>query len=150
MQKPPRLALGYRMRDGRWEDITYTRENNIYGEDVIFSKVVDLYKVVTQALYTNRLVSRPMIELAFTPGRTNDGKAIRTDLLFWPSSYGFGWFISSLDGSKVVEHSGGWAGYVTEILRVPSRRITAIVLSELLKSGTCPASQRQMIEIAEK
>jgi CubicO group peptidase (beta-lactamase class C family) len=127
-QKVPRLALAYEKRNGQWRDITYTPENAIYGEDGIYSTINDLYKW-DQALYTERLVGRSTLEMAFTPGHTNDGKEIVTDVFTHRSSYGFGWFISSLHGEKVVEHSGGWSGYATHILRVPSRRVTAIVLT---------------------
>ena len=98
-QKVPRLALGYAKRDGKWQDVTYSPENAVYGEDGIYSTINDLYKW-DQALYTERLVSRSTLEMAFTPGHTNDGKEIRTDLLTRPSSYGFGWFISELHGEK--------------------------------------------------
>jgi CubicO group peptidase (beta-lactamase class C family) len=127
-QKVPRLALAYQKRNGRWQDITYSPENSIYGEDGIYSTINDLYKW-DQALYTDRLVSHATLEMAFTGGRANDGKELRTELFTHPSSYGFGWFISSMHGEKVVEHSGGWSGYATQILRVPGRRVTAIVLT---------------------
>jgi CubicO group peptidase (beta-lactamase class C family) len=147
-QKAPRLALGYEKRNGHWLDVSYTPENHIYGEDDVISTVDDLYKW-DQALYTERLVSHSTLEMAFTPGRTNDGKEIKTDILKRPNSYGFGWFISSLDGDKDVEHSGGWAGYVTDILRVPSRRVTAIVLSNS-SNGRVPEIAQRMVEIAGK
>lgn len=118
-QKVPRLALGYEKRNGQWQDISYTPENHVYGEDDVVSTVNDMYKW-DQALYTELLVSRSTLEMAFTPGRTNDGKEIRTEILKRPNSYGFGWLISSLDGSKDIEHSGGWAGYVTDPARARS------------------------------
>jgi CubicO group peptidase (beta-lactamase class C family) len=127
-QKVPRLALAYEKRKGRWQDITYSPENSIYGEDGIYSTINDLYKW-DQALYTDRLVSRATLEMAFTPGRNNQGEEIATSVFTHPTSYGFGWFISSMHGEKVVEHSGGWSGYATHILRVPGRRVTAIVLT---------------------
>jgi CubicO group peptidase (beta-lactamase class C family) len=145
-QKVPRLALGYAKRDGKWRDVTYSPENAVYGEDGIYSTINDLYKW-DQALYTERLVSRATLEMAFTPGHTNDGKEIRTDLLTHPSSYGFGWFISSLHGEKTVEHSGGWSGYATHIFRVPSRQVTAIVLTNS-SNGDVPEIAAQMAEIA--
>jgi CubicO group peptidase (beta-lactamase class C family) len=145
-QKVPRLALGYEKRNGQWQDISYTPENHVYGEDDVVSTVNDMYKW-DQALYTELLVSRSTLEMAFTPGRTNDGKEIRTEILKRPNSYGFGWLISSLDGSKDVEHSGGWAGYVTDILRVPGRYITAIVLSNS-SNEKIPEIAEQMAEIA--
>jgi CubicO group peptidase (beta-lactamase class C family) len=145
-QKVPRIALGYAKREGRWQDVTYSPENSVYGEDGIYSTVNDLYKW-DQALYGERLVSRAMLEMAFTPGRTRDGKEISTDLLPRPSSYGFGWSISSIRGEKTVEHSGGWSGYGTHILRVPSRRVTAIVLMNS-QNDDAPLIAQQMIEIA--
>jgi CubicO group peptidase (beta-lactamase class C family) len=145
-QKVRRLALGYAKRNGHWQDITYSPENSIYGEDGIYSTINDLYKW-DQALYTERLVSRSTLEMAFTPGRGNDGKEIATDILTRPSSYGFGWIISSLRGEKDVEHSGGWSGYATHILRVPSRRITAIVLTNS-SNADVPEIAQEMAEIA--
>jgi CubicO group peptidase (beta-lactamase class C family) len=147
-QKVPRLALGYANRNDRWQDITYTPENSIYGEDGIYSTVNDLYKW-DQALYSDRLVSRSTLEMAFTPGRANDGKEILTDVFTHPSSYGFGWFISSLHGEKVVEHSGGWSGYATHILRVPGRRVTAIVLTNS-SNDDVPDIAWEMAEIATR
>jgi D-alanyl-D-alanine carboxypeptidase len=146
-QKVPRLALAYEKRNGQWQDITYSPENHIYGEDNVISTVNDLYKW-DQALYTERLVHRSTLEMAFTPGRTNDGKEIKTytDILAGPNSYGFGWFISTLDGDKVVEHSGGWSGYSTDILRVPSRRVTAIVLANSSNDEVLDIAQ-EMVEI---
>jgi len=140
-QKVPRMALSYAVRGGKWQDVTYSPENSIYGEDGIYSTINDLYKW-DQALYTERLVSRSTLEMAFTPGIGNDGKEIATHLLTRPSSYGFGWFISSLHGEKDVEHPGGWAGYDTYMLRVPSRQVTAIVLTN--------SSNDDVDEIAEE
>jgi CubicO group peptidase (beta-lactamase class C family) len=145
-QKVPRMALSYAMRDGHWRDVTYSPENSIYGEDGIYSTVNDLYKW-DQALYTERLVSRATLETAFTPGLNNERKEISTDLLALPSSYGFGWVISTVQGEKDVEHPGGWAGYATYILRVPSRRVTAIVLTNASNDDLAEIA-RQMAEIA--
>lgn len=145
-QKVPRLALSYKMRNGKWQDITYSPENSIYGEDGIYSTINDLY-TWDQALYGEGLVSRATLETAFTPGLNNEGKGIVTDLLTRPNSYGFGWVISSLRGEKDVEHPGGWAGYGTYIVRVPSRRVTAIVLTNSSNDDVDEIAQ-QMAEIA--
>ena len=145
-QEVSRPALAYERSADGWKDITYSPENSIYGEDGIYSTVTDLYRW-DQALYTERLVSRAKLEMAFTPGLNNEGKEIMTDILSRPSSYGFGWFISSLKGEKDEEHPGGWSGYVTYILRVPSRRLTAIVLSNS-SNGDVPEIEQEMVEMA--
>jgi CubicO group peptidase (beta-lactamase class C family) len=147
-QKVSRLALAYEKRNGRWQDITYSPENSIYGEDGIYSTINDLYKW-DQALYADRLVSHPTLEMAFTPGRTNDRNEIATNVFTHPTSYGFGWFIGSLHGQKVVEHSGGWSGYATHILRVPGRRVTAIVLTNSSNEDV-PDIAWDMAEIATR
>jgi CubicO group peptidase (beta-lactamase class C family) len=129
-QKVPRLATGYGNRDGRWQDIAYTPENYIYGEDGIYSTLNDLYKW-DQALYSGKLIPHADVELMFQPGRTNDGKnsdTYMTSILKRPTSYGFGWFITSFDQTLEVEHGGFWSGYRSYIIRIPPRRLTAILL----------------------
>jgi CubicO group peptidase (beta-lactamase class C family) len=137
-QKPPRLALGYGKKDGQWRDITYSPENSIYGEDNVVTTIEDMYKW-DQALYTDRLVSRAMLDMAFTPGHPTTGV----------STYGFGWQIRSFDGDPTVEHGGGWSGYRTYILRVPKRRLTAIVLTNSSNNEVGSLAHR-MIETAVK
>lgn len=125
-----RLAPGYGKRNGRWQDIAYTPENYIYGEDGIYGTIDDLQKW-DQALYSDKLVSRSAVEMMFQPGRTNDGKdsdTYMTEILKRPTSYGFGWFITSFGETLEVEHGGFWSGYRSYIIRQPSRRLTAIVL----------------------
>jgi hypothetical protein len=51
-----------------------------------------------------------------------------TGLLKRPTSYGFGRYITSEKGMLEVEHGGIWSGYHSHIVRIPPRRLTAIVL----------------------
>jgi CubicO group peptidase (beta-lactamase class C family) len=129
-QKMRRLARGYGKRIGTWQDIGYTPEDYVYGEDGIHGTIDDLYKW-DQALYTEKLVHRATLAMAFSPGHTNDGKntdTYMTGILKRPTSYGFGWFITPENGTLEVEHGGFWSGYRSYILRIPPRRLTAIVL----------------------
>jgi D-alanyl-D-alanine carboxypeptidase len=124
----PRLALAYRRRNGRWADITYSPENYEYGDGGIESTANDLLKW-DQALSAGRLVRPATLGLAFTPGRTRKGEVFETHYFEHPSGYGFGWFVSSENGVRVLEHGGDWSGYRTHIIRIPGRRLTAVVLS---------------------
>jgi len=108
----------------------------------------DLFKW-DQALYTEKLVRRSTLDLAFTPGRTSDGKVIETHFFGHSSSYGFGWFVSSDNGAAVLEHGGDWSGYRTHIIRVPSRQMTAIVLTNSSNDDVAQIAHG-MIEIAGK
>lgn len=143
----PRLALAYRKRNGRWEDITYSPENYEYGDGGVESTGMDLFKW-DQALYTEKLVRRATLDRAFTPGRTRDRKVIETHFFEYPSAYGFGWFVGSQNGATVFEHGGVWSGYRTHIVRVPSRQLTAIVLTNSSTDDVGRIAHR-MIEIAE-
>jgi CubicO group peptidase (beta-lactamase class C family) len=142
----PHLALAYRKRNGQWEDVTYSPENYEYGDGGVESTGNDLFKW-DQALYTGKLVSRSTLDLAFTPGRTSNGNIIETHFFEYPSAYGFGWFISSENGAAVLEHGGDWSGYRTHIVRVPSRQVTAIVLTNSSNNDVGQIAHR-MIEIA--
>lgn len=129
-QETPRLARGYGRRNGTWQDIGYTPEDYVYGEDGIHGTIDDLYKW-DQALYTEKLVHRATLAMAFQPGHTNDGKntdTYMTAILKRPTSYGFGWFITPENGALEVEHGGFWSGYRSYIVRIPPHRLTAIVL----------------------
>jgi CubicO group peptidase (beta-lactamase class C family) len=142
----PHLALAYRKRNGQWEDITYSPESYEYGDGGVESTGNDLFKW-DQALYTGKLVRRSTLDLAFRPGRTSSGKIIETHFFEYPSAYGFGWFISSENGATVLEHGGEWSGYRTDIIRVPSRQVTAIVLTNSSNNDVGQIAHR-MIEIA--
>ena len=79
----------------------------------------DLYRW-DQALYTERLVPRAMLDSIFAPGL---------------GRYGYGWFI--MDGADGVTHghSGGLPGFTCYILRIPRERRTIIVLGNLDRMG---------------
>jgi CubicO group peptidase (beta-lactamase class C family) len=129
-QRMAHLATAYGKRNGKWQDIGYTPEDYVYGEDGIHGTIDDLYKW-DQALYTEKLVHRAALAMAFEPGHTNDGKntdTYMTSILKRPTSYGFGWFITPENGMLEVEHGGFWSGYRSYIVRIPPRHVTAIVL----------------------
>jgi D-alanyl-D-alanine carboxypeptidase len=141
-----RLALAYRKRNGRWEEITYSSENYEYGDGGVESTGNDLFKW-DRALDTGKLVRRAALDLAFTPGRITNGKLFETHFFEYPSAYGFGWFVSSEHDTVVIEHGGDWSGYRTHIIRVPSRQVTAIVLTNSSNNDVARIAHR-IIEIA--
>lgn len=94
--------------------------NPAYGEDGVYSTVGDLLKW-DRVLYTEKLVSKATLEEAFTPAVLNNGDT---------TAYGFGWFIGRApNGDRTVSHSGGWAGFITYILRDLDQDKCLIVLT---------------------
>ena len=88
--------------------------SSVLGDGGIYSSVADLYQW-DQALYTDKLVSRKTLKLAFTPGPATDHP---------DTGYGFGWFIGQYRGLREIWHSGNSIGFTTRIARFPDRKFT--------------------------
>lgn len=106
-----RGAEGFRKND---QSLT----SSVLGDGGIYSSVEDLYRW-DQALYSDRLVSRQAIKLAFAPAVASDHEG---------AAYGFGWFVETYRGVGTVWHYGSTAGFSTAIERFPERRLTVVVL----------------------
>ncbi len=85
----------------------------------IISSVTDLAKFDI-ALDNNQLISQKSKELAFTPGRLNNGEQI---------PYGLGWFIGKYKNHKVVYHTGYQPTFSALYVKVPDKNITLILLA---------------------
>jgi CubicO group peptidase (beta-lactamase class C family) len=79
----------------------------------------DLYRW-DQALYTERLVPRAMLDSIFTPGL---------------GRYGYGWFVMEGPDGISYAHSGGLPGFTCYIWRIPRERRTIILLTNLDRMG---------------
>jgi len=89
---------------GKYTSTDYHYLNNTKGDGGVYSTLGDLLKW-DRILHTNKILSEEIINEAFTTATLNNGKQ---------TPYGFGWFVEkSLTGQKVVQHSGGWVGFLT-------------------------------------
>ncbi len=104
-----RRAIGYTQRGGAFDETDQSITSAVLGDGGIYSSITDLFQW-DQALYGEKLVSRPMLERAFTDH--SDG-------------YGFGWFV---DREKVW-HYGETCGFTTRIERFTKMRGTVILLA---------------------
>jgi CubicO group peptidase (beta-lactamase class C family) len=94
--------------------------DGIYGDGVTSSTAPDMLKW-EQALYTEKLVSKEMMEGAFSPVIINDGSSV---------GYGFAWGMKNTkEFGKILMHSGGWPGYRTWIERHPATNKTIIIFA---------------------
>lgn len=117
-QKIPKRAYGYSKVGDHWIKTDQSVTSATYGDGGVYSSVADLYKW-DQALYSNRLVSKPTMALAFTPGTYGNEKK---------SHYGFGWGIDTVNGYRKLSHEGASIGFRSYILRLPEQRFSVIVL----------------------
>jgi CubicO group peptidase (beta-lactamase class C family) len=112
-------AYGYSPDAGGFKRTDQSLTSSVLGDGGIYSSVADLCRW-DQALYTDKLVSRKMLKLAFTPGPATEHP---------DTGYGFGWFIGQYRGLREVWHSGNSVGFTTRIARFPERRFTVIILA---------------------
>jgi CubicO group peptidase (beta-lactamase class C family) len=120
----PNRAVSYDaswMFGWRYRDHDHTPLNRIYGDGNVNTSLEDLYRW-DQALFGESLVKQSTLVQAFQPMRLNDGTS---------SNYGFGWRLLDWHGRRVLQHGGAWAGFRAAIVRVPSMRLTVVVLGNV-------------------
>lgn len=125
-------AQGYRLRPGAYPRAYFgglTRTdylNAVYqlmeppqADAGLITTARDLYRW-DQALYTEKLVKRALIDSIFTPGI---------------GDYGYGWFVRSGPDGITHDHSGGLPGFSCYIRRIPGTQRTIIILGNLERLG---------------
>lgn len=118
--KTARRAVGYYREWYGLKVSDYLAVLKLYnGAGSIFTTLEDLYKW-DQALYAEKLVKASTLDEAYTPGKLNDGRSI---------NYGFGWEVLESRGTAYVTHAGGWGGFKSFILRIPSQQFAVICLA---------------------
>lgn len=93
--------------------------DGIVGDGMVNSTLGDLL-LWDRALYTDKLVDATDKSLIFNSVKTTNGEE---------TNYGFGWIVNKHEKyGKIVNHSGGWAGYITFIERHLDQDKTIIFL----------------------
>lgn len=116
-----RTGRGWRWDFSNWEQV---------GDGAVFTTVGDLLRWARN--FDTGLVGGEALHTAMAaPGRLDDGS---------PIDYGMGLVFEIQDTVPTVSHSGAWASYRAELLRIPSRELVVICLcnrSDLDPSGLC-------------
>lgn len=112
-------AYGHSQRNGAWTQTDQSNTSAVLGDGGIYSSVDELYRW-DQALYTDELLPGAVWKDAFAASTLTDGKR---------SGYGFGWFVDNYRALPRLYHTGTTAGFRNAIIRIPSMRVTVIVLT---------------------
>jgi CubicO group peptidase (beta-lactamase class C family) len=101
---------------------------DLVGSGGLYSTVEDLY-LWDQNFYHNKLGkgSQLLIDKMLTNGRTNDGQEV---------NYACGIINGNYKGLRTVQHSGGFGGYASFMVRFPDKNLSVIVLSNIAGLGT--------------
>ncbi len=94
--------------------------STIQGDGGIYSNVLDYFKW-DQALYTDKLIPLEKLKEAFYDYNNNE-KTME-------EGYGFGWTIDYHNGTKILDHSGGTAGFESWVKRIPSLNLSVVIFT---------------------
>jgi CubicO group peptidase (beta-lactamase class C family) len=110
-------AYGYERRRKEWR---YAHSDYVMTGDGTVMLSLEDFVLWDKALRDGKLVKAETQKLAWTSGKLDGGKE---------HGYGFGWSVSAKDGKLTVDHSGGWDGTATYIVRHVDEGVTVVVLS---------------------
>jgi CubicO group peptidase (beta-lactamase class C family) len=115
----PKRAAGYQKKGETIANAAYISMTQPLGAGGMVSTVDDL-ACWDSALYGGKLVSAEQLRRAHTRLRLSDGST---------EDYGYGWGIHEYQGIEMIEHGGGIHGFSCHIMRVPTQKIFAAVLT---------------------
>ena len=119
-------AVGYTIDSGRVTPRDQSATSAVLGDGGIYSSLADLAKW-DAALDGHMLVSEADQREAWTSATTIHGACV---------GYGFGWFVDSTTDGVRLRHHGETSGFTNAILKIPSRRVTIIILTN--RAGGAP------------
>jgi D-alanyl-D-alanine carboxypeptidase len=117
----PNRASGYEWKNNHFENRPVLLPAIAFSAGSILSTVEDMAKW-DAALYTEKLLKKSSLDQIWTAAVTKDGAEP-------PFDYGFGWFIESYHGHRLVQHSGGTPGFSSAIYRFVDDKLTIIILT---------------------
>ncbi len=123
----PNRAAGYRLLRGELKNQEWVSPSlDTTADGSLYFSIEDLAKW-DEDLYTERLLKKSSLAQMWTVAPLKSGQ---------PNSghYGYGWFIESQDGHRLIEHEGQWQGFETQISRYVDDEVTVVVLTNLAEA----------------
>jgi len=117
----PNRASGYEWKNDHFENRPILLPPIAFSAGSLLSTVEDMVKW-DAALSSEKLLTKASLNQIWTATLTNDGAVA-------PFNYGFGWFVDSYHGRRVVQHSGGTPGFSSVIYRFLDDKLTIIILT---------------------
>ena len=115
------IATGYDHKDNEFIGARPLGMDNPFSGGSLGSSVLDLLKWQT-ALNENKLISRQSYNKMIEPGLLTEGKH---------TTYGYGFFISNLNGHRKIEHGGTINGFRAQLSAYPDDGLTVTILCNL-------------------
>lgn len=117
-------ASGYEIKGGElrnqeWVSPTF----NATADGTIYTTVEDMARW-DRALTDDTLLKPASLRRMWTPFRLTNGRENS-------KRYGFGWWVDEVNGHRLIEHSGAWQGFTSEMARYPDDGLTVTVFVNL-------------------
>jgi CubicO group peptidase (beta-lactamase class C family) len=123
----PHRAAGYEYKKGAYRERDYDL-TDLFAAGSIVSTVEDLSKWDAALAGTN-LLTPASKQLWWTPAKLNTGKDVSNPRGGEPGSYGFGWFLGTVNGHRNIGHSGITSGFSAANETYPDDHLVIIILS---------------------
>jgi D-alanyl-D-alanine carboxypeptidase len=117
----PNRASGYEWKNDHFENRPVLLPAIAFSAGSLLSTVEDMAKW-DAALNSEKLLKKSSLDQTWTAAVT---KGIARALF----NYGFGWFVDSYHGHRLVQHSGGTPGFSLVIYRFLDDKLTIIILT---------------------
>jgi len=117
----PNRASGYEWKNDRFENRPILLPAIAFSAGGLLSTIDDMVKW-DAAFSSEKLLTKSSLNQIWTATLTNDGADA-------PFNYGFGWFVDSYHGHRLVQHSGGTPGFSSLIYRFIDDKLTIIILT---------------------
>lgn len=136
----PNRARGYVINSGgQLQNCSLADTSNKVAGGGLIGNVEDLVHFAS-AVRAGRLLKGGSVDAMFTQQKTNDGK---------PSLYGLGWNVTTLDGRKLVSHTGGQQGTSTILVMLPREGVVVAVMTNLEKAQLRELSTRVVRQLID-
>jgi CubicO group peptidase (beta-lactamase class C family) len=123
----PNRSSGYRLVKGELKNQEWVSPTlNTTADGSLYFSILDLAKW-DAALYSEKLLKRSSLDQMWSVVKLNNGKPNSGD-------YGFGWEITTSHGHRLIDHSGSWQGFKTQISRYVDDKLTVVVLANVAEA----------------
>jgi CubicO group peptidase (beta-lactamase class C family) len=121
----PNRAAGYRLDKGDLKNQQWVSPTlNTTADGALYLSVQDLI-AWDKGLRSGAILDSKSWAQVYDPVRLSSGDA-------YP--YGFGWFVDTVNGNRLLHHSGAWQGFRAKISRYLGEDLTIIVLANLAEA----------------
>jgi CubicO group peptidase (beta-lactamase class C family) len=130
----PQRASGYARGPDGLQNSFYTDMSTPFSAGGLYSTVGDLL-IWERSLFGKKVLSDASLQKMTTPNK---------------GDYGFGLFIHTAGGHKVIEHSGGISGFNSHLTYFPDEQVVVVALSNMSGGADQVAGKLSSLALGEK